>query len=149
MLPPMVVLSPSTKKHTLVSFNRVIIVASSQISSRVSFLDGKVFIAAKEQRWQDIKLQRNKGAVRRVRMLHPVVVISPPTQKHTPGSFNRVIIAASGQTSRVIFSLGQVVTIDAKKETKQDKQKNYPERATTAAAAAAAAAAADHTKLQD
>ena len=36
MLPPMVVLSPSTKKHTLVSFNRVIIVAST---SRISSLD--------------------------------------------------------------------------------------------------------------
>ena len=52
--------------------------------------------------------------VRRVIMLPPVLVRSAITKKDTLASFNRVIIVASNQISRVILSLGKEITIDAK-----------------------------------
>ena len=95
-----------------------------------------------------------------------MVVLSPFTKKHTRVSSNRVIIVASGQISRDILFLIVKITIDAKKEMQQKKQRNYPERAVAAvvvvaavaavaavavvaaAAAAAAAAVQQHAQMQ-
>ena len=53
LLPPVLVVSATTKKHTLVSFNRVIFVASDQISSLVLCLGKVITIDAKEEMKQE------------------------------------------------------------------------------------------------
>ena len=59
---------------------------------------------------------------RRVIMLPPMVVLSAPTKKDTLVSFNRVIIVASGQISRIVLNLGVEVSIDAKEEMQPEQQ---------------------------
>ena len=152
LLPPMVVLSSTTKEDTLGSFNRVIIVVSLQISSLILFLE-KDTIDAKE--WMQQK-QRRHTNVQRVILLPLMVVLSANTKQHTLVSFNRVIIVASGQISSLVLNLGEKIkiTIGVKKEMQQDKQRNHPKRAAAAVVAAAAAAVvvaaavSQHAQLQ-
>ena len=83
-------------------------------------------------------------------MLPPMLVALLATKKHTPVSFNRVIIVASDQISRnILIVRASVIVIDAKKEMQQDEQRNYTERAAAPPAAppAAATAVSQHAQM--
>ena len=70
-------------------------------------------------------------------MLPPMPALSAATKKGILVSFNRVIIVASGQISRVILIVViKITSIDAKKEMQQDKQRKHPERVAAVAVAA-------------
>ena len=119
MLPPVVVVSLPTKNHTLVSFNRVIIVASGQISRDTLCVPVDFTIDAKKELKPEQQCHWN---ARRVIMLPPMLVLSVVIKKHTLVGFNRVIIVASRPISGVILYLGQEITIDAKTEMRQEQQ---------------------------
>ena len=119
MLRPILVLSANIEKHTRGSFNRVIIVASSPISSRILCLGKANTINAKQKLRQE---QQGPSNVCRVILFAPVPILFPCTPLHTRVSTNRVLIAVSGRTSKLTLRMGKPITIDAKEEMQQEQQ---------------------------
>ena len=123
LLLPLLLLLLPTQKDTLVSFNRVIIVASGPISRLILCLGKEIPIIAKEEKKKKKKKQKESYIlVRRVIMLIAMLVLLANTKKHILVSFNRVIIVASGPISRIILFVGSLDSIDAKEQRKQEQK---------------------------